>query len=104
MTFSERMKTVFEQGIEASKDIAAKAGAKAQDLGEKGVLKVEIMQLEAQAKKWVERLGSEACRVFVEQGQETLAADDPVVKGILGEIVAARDAIEQKEAALSNKG
>jgi hypothetical protein len=103
MTFSERMKVLFEQGLEASKDIAAKAGAKAQDLGEKGVLKLEIMQLETQAKKWVERLGAEACRVLIEQKQDALSANDPVIKGILGEIVATRDAIEQKEAALGVK-
>ncbi|MDR0637526.1 MAG: hypothetical protein LBG27_01260 [Spirochaetaceae bacterium] len=103
MTFSERMKSVFEQGVEASKDIAAKAGAKAQDLGEKGVLKLEIHQLEGQAKKWVERLGAEVCRLFVEQGQESVSADDPVIKGMLGEIAAARDAIERKEAALAGK-
>jgi hypothetical protein len=103
MTFNERMKSIFEQGVEASKDIAAKAGAKAQDLGEKGVLKLEIIQLEAQVKKWVERLGMEVCRLFVEQGRELVSADDPVIKGILGEIVAARDAIERKEAAFGRK-
>jgi hypothetical protein len=104
MTFSERMKVLFEQGLEASKDIAAKAGAKAQDLGEKGVLKLEIMQLEGQAKKWVERLGAEVCRLFIEQGQDTLSANDPVIRGMLAEIVAARDAIEQKEEALASRG
>jgi hypothetical protein len=103
MAFSDRIKTIFEQGVVASKDIAAKAGAKAQDLGEKGVLKFEIIQLESQVKKWVERLGMEVCRLFVEQSQESVSADDPVIKGILGEIAAARDAIEQKEAALSKK-
>ena len=103
MTFSERMKSVFEQGVEASKDIAAKAGAKAQDLGEKGVLKLEILQLEGQAKKWVERLGAEVCRLFIEKGQESVSANDPVIKGMLDEISAARDAIERKEAARSGK-
>jgi hypothetical protein len=101
MTFSERMKAVFEQGWEASKDIAAKAGAKAQDMGEKGVLKLEIMQLEAQAKKWVERLGAEVCRLFIEQGEETLSANDPVIKGMLSEIAGIRDTIERKEAELA---
>jgi hypothetical protein len=103
MTFSERMKAVLEQGLEASKDIAAKAGAKAQDLGEKGVLKIEIMQLETQAKKWVERLGAEVCKLFFEQGQETVSANDPVIRGMLDEIIAARDAIERKEAGLADK-
>jgi hypothetical protein len=103
MTFSERMKTVFEQGLEASKDIAAKAGAKAQDLGEKGVLKLEIMQLETQAKKCVERLGAEVCKMFVDQGQTSVSSEDPVIKAILDELTATRDTIEQKEAALGGK-
>jgi hypothetical protein len=93
----------LEQGLEASKDIAAKAGAKAQDLGEKGVLKIEIMQLESQAKKWVARLGAEVCRLFFEQGQESLSANDPVIRGMLDEIIATRDAIEQKEAELAGR-
>ena len=100
MTFSERMKALFEQGWEASKDIAAKAGAKAQDLGEKGVLKVEIIQLEAQAKKWIERLGAEAYKVFVEQGQESLSSNDPVIRGMIDEISSIKENIERKEADL----
>jgi hypothetical protein len=104
MTFSERMKAIFEQGLEASKDIASKAGAKAQDLGEKGVLKFEVLQLEAQAKKWVERLGAETYKILVEQGQDSVLVSDPVIRGIIGEITAARDAIGQKESALADKG
>ena len=64
MAFSERMKELFDQGLAASKDFALKAGGKAQELGERGVLMLEIKQLENQAQKLINRLGNEAYRAF----------------------------------------
>ena len=49
MTFSERMRDLLEQGWTVSKELAIKAGSKAQDLGERGILMLEIKQLEGQA-------------------------------------------------------
>ena len=100
MTFSERMKEVLDQGVAVSKEFAVKAGAKAQDLGERGVLMLEIRQLESQAQKLIGRLGAEAYRTFMEQGEKTLAADSTPVKTLLSEIAKAREAIESKESEL----
>ena len=58
MSFSEKMKEMLDQGVAASKEFAAKAGAKAQDLGERGVLMLEIKQLENQTEKLIGRLGA----------------------------------------------
>ena len=100
MTFSERMKELLDQGVAASKDLAAKAGAKAQDLGERGVLMLEIRQLEGQAQKAIGRLGAEAYQTFSERGEETLSASSPPVKALLSEIATAKEAIEQRESEL----
>ena len=100
MAFSDRMKKLVDQGVAASKDFAAKAGAKAQDLGERGVLMVEIKQLEGQAQKLMGRLGAEVYHAFTEQGEETLSRESAPVKKLLADISAARDSIEQKEAEL----
>ena len=100
MTFTERMKELLDQGVAVSKDLALKAGAKAQDLGERGVLMVEIKQLESQAQKLVGRLGTEAYQTFTERGEDTLSADSAAVKSILTEIAAIRESIERKEADL----
>jgi len=100
MTFSERMKELLEQGVAASKDLAVKAGAKAQDLGGRGVLMLEIKQLESQAQKLIGRLGTEAYQTFTERGEDTLSADNAAVRSILAEIAVAREAIERKEAEL----
>ncbi|MCL1954561.1 MAG: hypothetical protein FWF68_09770 [Spirochaetes bacterium] len=103
MTFSERMKDVLEQGWAASKDLAAKAGAKAQDLGERGILMLEIKQLDNQAQKLLTRLGNEAYIAFTEHDKSIVERDAVEVKTILEEIAVVRDAIEKKETELKNR-
>jgi len=119
MTFSERMKDLLTQGAAVSKDLASKAGEKAQDWGEKGykaskdllnkagtkaqelgnrgVLMVEIKQLEGQAEKLLSRLGTEAYRLFAEEKMETLPGDTPSIKTLLADISQVKDTIEAKE-------
>jgi hypothetical protein len=103
MAFSDRFKDMFEQGIAASKDFAVKAGAKAQDLGERGVLILEIKQLEGRAQKLVSRLGAEVYRIFAELGGKTASANDPVIKSLLDELASAKEAIEKREQELNGR-
>ena len=100
MSFSERMKDMLDQGVATSKNLASKAGAKAQDLGERGVLMVEIRQLEGQAQKLIGRLGAEVYQTFTERGEQTLSADSVPVKTLLSDIAAVKESIEKKEAEL----
>jgi uncharacterized protein YqcC (DUF446 family) len=103
MTFSERMKELLEQGVAASKEFAVKAGAKAQDLGERGVLLLEIKQLEGQAQRNISRLGNEAYRAFAEREQSVIERSQPEFQAILAEIAAVRETIEKKETELRNR-
>jgi hypothetical protein len=125
MKFSERMKKFMDQGLAVSKDLAVKAGEKAQDLGEKGyaaskklavkagakaqefgergVLTLEIKQLESQAQKLIGRLGNEAYKAFVERKVKTLSTDTAAVKAILTELEQVRQSIEEKEAELKSR-
>ncbi|GHV39644.1 hypothetical protein AGMMS49546_12070 [Spirochaetia bacterium] len=127
MAFSDRMKELLDRGVSVSRDLAAKAGekaqdwgekgyhaskefvakagAKAQDLGERGVLTLEIKQLENQAQKLVGRLGTEVYHAFAEKGAKTVSVDTPAVKTLLGELSSVREAIEKREEELrSRKG
>jgi len=104
MTFSERMKELFEQGWAASKEFALKAGEKAQDLGEKGILMWDIKQLEGQASKLISRLGNEAFIAFSERNQETIDRNTIEFRTILDEIKNLKDQIEKKDFELKNKG
>jgi hypothetical protein len=86
------------KGFEASKDFASKAGAKIQEMGEKGVLMLEIKQLESQAKKLISRLGAEVYSAHVKG--VPINAEDPYLKTSLEEIAAVKEIIEKKEAEL----
>ena len=97
MTFLERLRGYMDQGMSASKEFVSKAGTKAHDLGEKGVLKLEIVQLEGQAHKLIVKLGSEVFDAFVERDQKTLSKDSPAIKGLLAEISSLKAAIEKRE-------
>ena len=99
MTFGERMRELAEQGLAASKELATKAGAKAQDLGERGALMLEVRRLEAQAQRLISRLGSAAYQAFAERGLDSVSKDMPEIRVILAELAEARAAIERKEAA-----
>ena len=103
MTFSERMMEMLDQGIAATKDFALKAGAKAQDLGERGVLMVDIKQLEMKAQKLLTRLGNETYVAFAERNQESIDREAPEIAVIMGELARLRDEIDKKEAELRNR-
>jgi hypothetical protein len=103
MTFSERMIELLDQGMAATKDFALKAGAKVQDLGERGVIMVDIKQMEIKAQKLLARLGNESYVAFVERGQDSVNRDAPEIAAILTELARLRNEIDQKEAELRNR-
>ncbi|MDR0319914.1 MAG: hypothetical protein LBI28_00285 [Treponema sp.] len=103
MTFSERMKELLEQGWAVSKDFAIKAGAKAQDLGERGMLMWDIKQLENQAQKLLIRLGNETYITFTEKDQATADRETVEFKTILNELAIIKDQIEKKDLELKNR-
>jgi len=103
MTFSERMKDMLEQGWTASKEFAIKAGAKAQDLGERGLLMWDIKQLENQAQKLLTRMGNEAYIAFTDRAQTAIEREAVEFKTILDELASIREQIEKKEYELKNR-
>ena len=104
MTFSERMKDLVDQGIKASKDIVRQAGDKAQQWGEMGVLKLEIVQLRAQSEKLTARLGAEVYEVLVEKGQKTVGKDSPAIRETIDRIEELQRLVDEKEAAFKKAG
>jgi len=97
MTFAEKMKDMVDKGLVASRDLAKKASEKAKELGTKGVIKLEIVQLESQAEKLVEKLGAEVYASLVERGAASVTRDDPTISGVLKEIEGLRAQIDRKE-------
>jgi hypothetical protein len=104
MNFSERMKIIVDQGIKTSKDLVKQAGEKAQQWGEMGVLKLEIIQLRNQAEKLTARLGAEVYEVLVEKGQKTVGKDSPAVRETIERIEALQTTILEKEDVFKKSG
>jgi multidrug resistance efflux pump len=94
------MRDLLDQGAQASKEFLNKAGAKAQDLGERGALTLEIKQMESQSRKALARLGNEVYRLLTEEGEASVSAADPAVKDILAQLASLKGAIEKREAEL----
>jgi hypothetical protein len=97
MTFAEKMQDMINKGLAASKDLAGKVGAKAKDLGAKGMLKLEILQLRSRVEKLTAKLGIEVYTSFVEKNEASVSKDSPAIAKILAEIEDQRAAIERKE-------
>jgi hypothetical protein len=91
------MKELIDRGLVASRDFAKKAGEKAKELGEKGLLKIDIAQLESHAEKLIAKLGAEVYASMVDRNVETVSRDTVAINSILKEIEGLRASIEKKE-------
>ncbi len=95
MGFWDRMEEVVNEGLKTSREVVSKAKDKARDLGEKGMLRYEIMQLDRQAEKTFVRLGVQVYERLVTGGQDAVSRDE--VKDLLEEIGDLRRRVEGKE-------
>lgn len=100
MDFWDRMKNTMEKGLEGSRDLLGRAKDRAQDLGERGVLRLEIMQLENQAEKLIGKLGTRAYEALVTEQRAQIDKETEGVGELIAEIDDARQKIREKEAAL----
>jgi hypothetical protein len=100
MDFNQRLQDLFDKGINVSRDLLLKAKDKAQDLGEKGLLKLEIKQLEDQASQFIGKLGMEAYNCF-SSGKKTLSRNG-TGDSIVREIESTKKLFEEKEERLKS--
>lgn len=100
MAFLDRLQETIDQGLKSSRELFGKAKEKAKDLGEIGVLKFEIKQLENQAEKLIAKLGSKTYEELVVEKNDSINSDTEGVKEILGAIAGVKSEIEEKEEAI----
>lgn len=100
MGFFERMKDVIDQGVENTKKVLSSAAEKAKELGEIGVLKYEINQLEKQVEKRFALLGGNVYSILVEKNKNTVSKSTTEIKELLDEISDIEKRIDEKEASL----
>jgi hypothetical protein len=100
MDFWDRVKSAMDKGLEGSKELLSKAKDRTQELGERGVLRVEIMQLENQAEKLLGQLGTRAYEALVTEGHDSITTSTDGVSEVIAKIDDVRQQIGEKEAAL----
>ena len=100
MDFWDRVKTTIDKSFDSSKEWFDKAKGTAHELGERGVLRVEIMQLESRAEKLTAKLGALTYELLVKKGQGHVGAKTEGLKEIIEEIGSIEARISQKETAL----
>jgi heme oxygenase len=97
MGFWERSKDLLNQGVLSTKEIFEKATEKSKELGEKGVAKFEISQLEKQAEKRFAQIGRHVYEVLVKEGQQTISDGTTEIKNLLQEVDEIEKTIDEKE-------
>jgi hypothetical protein len=97
MDFRKRMDELIDKGIATSKDLWGKAKDTARDLSQKGILTVEIGQLERQAHSELARLGSLVYDSLQNKKQPAVYPEELETKKLLEKIQELRASIEAKE-------
>ncbi|MCI6953425.1 MAG: hypothetical protein MR839_05965 [Spirochaetia bacterium] len=59
MSFINKLTDFLDKGVDMSRDAITKAGDVVQDMGNKGVLRIEILQLKE--KQRIQRFGHDCC-------------------------------------------
>lgn len=102
MSFWDRMEEVVNQGLESSREVIGKAKEKAKDLGEKGLLRYEITQIERQAEKKFSQLGAAVYERLVLKEQATVSKE--ALSELLDDIRELKDRLEKLEHDLKEVG
>ena len=97
MDFWERMEKLLNKGIETSKEVVDKAKIKAKDLGDKGVLKYEMMQLEKQAEMRFSQLGKTVYELMVKDKKDHVSQSEGSIQLQLLELGDIEKRINQRE-------
>jgi hypothetical protein len=96
------MEEVVNQGLESSREAIGKAKEKAKDLGEKGLLRYDISQIERQAEKKFSQLGAAVYEKLVVKDQATVSREG--VTELLDDIQELKNRLEKLERDLREVG
>ena len=100
MGFWNRSKELLNKGIMSTREILEKAGEKGKELGEKGVAKFTVMQLEKQVENRFAQIGRLVYQVLVKEGQQTISRSTDEIKILLEEVEQIEAKIDEEEEAL----
>ncbi|WP_321991956.1 hypothetical protein [Marispirochaeta aestuarii] len=83
MGFQEKFKQSVSKGLEHSKSFFSSAKDKAKELGDVGILRFEIHQLEEKIKKQELQLGHQVYEILAVEGKQSLTKRSAGIKEII---------------------
>lgn len=98
--FVEQVKDYLGKGVSASKVALDKAGTVVQELGELGVLQIELKKLNLQKKKAFQTLGESVYTIFATNKQDQILATDESIAPIVSELKSVVKNIAKHEKAI----
>lgn len=101
MDFLNKAKETLNKGIEASSKAFSKAKDTAKDLGDKGVIRVEIMQLQKKEEVLIKELGELTYELLQVEGKGSISAKTAGIKEKIDDLVTAKDAIRKRKEELN---
>lgn len=75
MSFINKLTDFLDKGVDMSRDAITKAGDVVQDMGSKGVLRIEILQLKEKQNKEYRDLGMTVAEIFRDSPDESITRD-----------------------------
>jgi hypothetical protein len=102
--FWSRVRGAIDKSLEVSRDVFTKARERTTELGERGVLRFELSQLEQQAEQLVAKLGEQTRRLLVDEAKSSVTRRNPAVRDILDEIERVEARIDEKREQLKQHG
>ena len=102
MGFQDKLKKTVSKGLEHSKQIFSVAKDKAKELGDAGILRFEIHQLEDKLKKQEQLFGHTVYALFADEGKQSLTRRSAGVKDILEIMEDLHNQLAGKKAALED--
>jgi len=100
MDFMGKMQQNLSKGIATSRELYGKAKEKAKEVGERGLIHLEISQLQQQLEAHLGQLGLRAYELFLKDEAAKLGLASPGVQELVSEITRIKGEIEERKKAL----
>lgn len=103
MDWKQKLEQNLHQGYDVTRKLFGKAKERAAELGEHGVLSLEVRQLEAKYTELLTSLGGKVHNLLVHEKRSTVTAKSQGVKELLEQIEETREELESKRQLLQEQ-
>lgn len=101
MDWKKKVEQGLKTGVESSKKLFEKAREKARDIGDYGVLSLEVKQLQSRHDDLVAKLGSVTFHLLEVEGRSSVSSRTPEIKELISGIASTSEMLASKREAMN---